>query len=121
LLVQCTVVTGKDRGSGTDADVFLEILGDAKSEQVPLAAGTEAFERGGTDVFQLQTDQLGNEVLGVVLSINNRGSDPDWQVSSILLENKETGRVRDIYTVRMAQYRCSARLLLSDSVLHKLP
>lgn len=92
--MQAVVVTGSARGAGTDADVYLEILGDLKSEQVTLAAGKEAFERGRTDTFQLQTDQLGSHVSGVVLSVNNRGFSPDWQVASVLLQNNGTGQVR---------------------------
>lgn len=51
-----TIVTGQDRGAGTDADVSVELFGTQGSfGPYQLAAKKGAYENGTHDVFRYET------------------------------------------------------------------
>lgn len=55
-----SVVTADLPGSGTDANVFITIFGEnGTSSERKLDSSENNFERGHTDVFQLQCVDLG--------------------------------------------------------------
>jgi len=57
------VKTGDEFGAGTDANVYIVLIGDkGKSGKLPLKsseAGGNKFERAQTDVFYLEMSDLG--------------------------------------------------------------
>ena len=63
------VKTGDVRSAGTDANVFLKIFGskgDTDSLKLRSSeAGSNKFERGRTDVFKLETTDIGKVGLAV--------------------------------------------------------
>jgi hypothetical protein len=54
------ITTGKIRGSGTDANVFVQLFGDqGETAVVTLPAVKGSFESGKTDVFTIQAKNVG--------------------------------------------------------------
>ena len=86
-----TIITGEERGAGTDSDVSVEIMGVAgKFGPYLLAAQKGGFETGMHDVFSVSTPDIG-QVVELALSHNDKGFGAAWQVDSAELENMITG------------------------------
>lgn len=60
------VKTGDVRGAGTDANVFIKMFGtkgDTDSMKLRFSeSNTNKFERGRTDVFKLETTDIGKVI-----------------------------------------------------------
>ena len=82
-----TVRTSDDRGSGTDANVWIVVrgeLGDTGRRKLDTSA--DNFQRGGTDVFLLEAPALG-EIRGVVVGHDDSGFGPGWKLDDVHVEN----------------------------------
>ncbi len=56
---QVTVITGDRKYAGTDANVFLEMIGkDGRSGEVELDDEKNNFERAMTDVFKVRRESV---------------------------------------------------------------
>ena len=81
------VVTGSDRGSGTDSNVFLTLIGaDGKlSEEVALdrSQNKNKFESGAADDFVLNFKNHIDEIAAIRLRSDDSGMGSDWQLSSV--------------------------------------
>jgi len=84
------VKTGNVRGSGTDANVFLDIVG-AKfaSGRRKLDNMWNNFESGQTDTFNIESIDVG-EIQKIVLGHDNSGAGPGWFCESVTITNTQT-------------------------------
>ena len=86
------VVTGNKTGSGTDANVFLTMIGEnGESPEFPLkdSQNRNKFERDQTDTFQLNTPDLG-QVYKISIRHDNAGLlNADWFLDRVEVENDE--------------------------------
>ncbi|XP_068955414.1 polycystin family receptor for egg jelly [Petaurus breviceps papuanus] len=84
-----TFYTGSRLGSGTRADVFLQLLGTEAASEVHCMSHPDftTFYRGSTDTFLLTTrSDLGN-IRAIRVWHNNEGSRPSWYLSRVKVEN----------------------------------
>ncbi|KAH0616380.1 hypothetical protein JD844_027425 [Phrynosoma platyrhinos] len=87
-----TIYTGSRLGSGTTADVFLELIGQngvsdihhIKHPQFPT------FFRASVDTFLLTTKYDLGEILTLHVWHNNGGSSPNWYLSRVKVYNVQT-------------------------------
>jgi len=85
-----TVVTGRKRGSGTDANVFINIVGtNGRVDNVSLDNSKNNFESGQTDKFQIQSLDLG-EIKEITIGHDNTGLGPGWFMDKVYIENDGT-------------------------------
>ncbi|MFD7815630.1 PLAT/LH2 domain-containing protein [Streptomyces sp. NPDC059785] len=96
-----TVVTGTEDGSGTDANVYITLLGEkpdgtaTSSGERELANSADNFEWGQVDVFNLETDDLG-PLTSLVIRHNNANGRPGWYLDRIIAED-ETHHSRYVF------------------------
>jgi hypothetical protein len=86
-------VTGKIRGAGTDANVFIRLFGDAdESPLLPCeqSANRNKFEAGQTDVFKMQMRWLG-KLQRVFVSHDGHGIGAGWYLDEMIVEDEESG------------------------------
>jgi lipoxygenase homology domain-containing protein 1 len=77
------VRTGDLKNAGTDANVFIVLIGTATRSKVRLGRGNSAeFERGNFDSFRIQAADVG-EIKGVRISHDNAGNKPGWFLESL--------------------------------------
>jgi hypothetical protein len=82
-----TVITGDRSGAGTDANVSIEIFGDkGKSGKQLLDNASDNFERGKSDVFGIETVDLG-KVQKIVIGHDNKGFGAAWFLEKVILTN----------------------------------
>eukprot|EP01051_Picozoa_sp_SAG22_P003134 SAG22_NODE_149_length_17456_cov_5.058363_9_plen_444_part_00 len=96
---EIVVKTGDYPMAGTDANVFIYIVGNAPStdddgvadsgEQLLDADGDE-FERGSLDRFVITCPDLGDEIETLRLWHDNTGLGPGWYVEEVKLVNKNS-------------------------------
>lgn len=82
------VITGDDKGAGTDANVFITIFGsngDSGKRQLTKKF-QNLFERGKTNRFILELLDLG-ELLRMHVEHDNSGLSPGWLLSRIEITN----------------------------------
>uniref|UniRef100_A0A6B2KZF9 PLAT domain-containing protein n=1 Tax=Arcella intermedia TaxID=1963864 RepID=A0A6B2KZF9_9EUKA len=81
-----TVLTGKKRGSGTDANVHCSIIGSLdKVENVLLDNAKNNFESGMVDKFKIQTCDLG-DLKEFIVWHDNSGLGPGWYLDRVYVE-----------------------------------
>ena len=85
-----TVYTGAGKGSGTDANVFLEMFGPGGqvSPKIQLEGGANDFERGAVDVFTIMSNPIG-EIQRIRIGHDNSGMGPGWFCDKVVIEGKE--------------------------------
>jgi hypothetical protein len=100
-----TVSTGLIRGAGTDANVFIQLIGrvdgvEAQSLVTPLngenAVKSEKshmnkFEHGHKDEFQLTVGEPLGDIFQIRIAQDGSGLAPDWYVTSISVAHEATG------------------------------
>lgn len=86
------VVTGFEKGAGTDANVFITIYGlNGDSGRRALRQKfRNLFERGKTNRFYLETLDMG-ELKKVKIEHDNSGLAPGWLVERVEITNSATG------------------------------
>uniref|UniRef100_A0A674DFU0 Lipoxygenase homology PLAT domains 1 n=1 Tax=Salmo trutta TaxID=8032 RepID=A0A674DFU0_SALTR len=87
-----SVFTSAEKGSGTDADVFLNIFGEhGDTGERRLDSDKDNFERGTEDKFTIETPNLGR-LKKITIGHNNRGSSAGWCLDKVVIDdmgNKE--------------------------------
>ncbi|KAM9858421.1 lipoxygenase homology domain-containing protein 1 [Aulostomus maculatus] len=82
-----SVFTADIKGSGTDADVFINVFGEfGDSGERRLDSGKNNFEKGTEDKFTIDAPNLG-KVRKITIGHNNKGSSPGWFVDKVILED----------------------------------
>jgi len=86
------VITGNVRGAGTDADVFISILGDkGKIDREKLSNDKDNFERGRVDNFGIKTIDIG-EIQNITIGHNGRGFGSAWFLDKVFVINEKTSQ-----------------------------
>uniref|UniRef100_A0A3B5AGE5 Lipoxygenase homology domains 1 n=1 Tax=Stegastes partitus TaxID=144197 RepID=A0A3B5AGE5_9TELE len=87
-----SVFTADMKGSGTDADVFLNIFGEnGDTGERRLDSDKDNFERGSEDKFTVEAPNLGR-LRKITIGHNNRGSSAGWFLDKVVIDdmgNKE--------------------------------
>ncbi|XP_030623777.1 lipoxygenase homology domain-containing protein 1 [Chanos chanos] len=87
-----SVFTADVKGSGTDADVFLNIFGEyGDTGERRLDSDKDNFERGTEDKFTIDAPNLGR-LRKITIGHNNKGSSAGWCVDKVVIDdmgNKE--------------------------------
>ncbi|XP_075870025.1 lipoxygenase homology domain-containing protein 1 [Nelusetta ayraudi] len=87
-----SVFTADMKGSGTDADVFLNIFGEyGDTGERRLDSDKDNFERGSEDKFTIESPNLGR-LKKITIGHNNRGSSAGWFLDKVVIDdmgNKE--------------------------------
>uniref|UniRef100_A0A8C4ECX3 Lipoxygenase homology PLAT domains 1a n=1 Tax=Dicentrarchus labrax TaxID=13489 RepID=A0A8C4ECX3_DICLA len=87
-----SVFTADMKGSGTDADVFLNIFGEnGDTGERRLDSDKDNFERGSEDKFTIESPNLGR-LRKITIGHNNRGSSAGWFLDKVAIDdmgNKE--------------------------------
>ncbi|XP_061409799.1 lipoxygenase homology domain-containing protein 1-like isoform X3 [Lethenteron reissneri] len=80
---EVTVRTGDVRGAGTDAAVFVQLYGErGKTEQKTLASRSDSFEKGATDVFKLEAEDVGR-LVKLRVGHDDKGLSSAWFLDSV--------------------------------------
>ncbi|GMH36686.1 hypothetical protein BSKO_04559 [Bryopsis sp. KO-2023] len=86
-----TVITSNIKRSGTDANVFLQLIGsDRQSQETKLSAGKEAFERGTKDKFQMKLPNVG-EIKELKLRHDGKTANDAWRPEMVVIKDAKTG------------------------------
>jgi len=85
-----TVVTGDRRGAGTSANVSVTLYGEKGNSGVRKLEGAKnPFARGGTDLFGIETIDLG-QLTKLRIGHDNKGFTPGWFLDKVIVENEAT-------------------------------
>lgn len=90
---QVSVKTSDVKGAGTDAEVFINIIGDGESGEHRLESRSNNFERNATDTFHIKTPPIG-EAVALDVWQTNKGFAADWHLDSITLTNTNSGVIK---------------------------
>uniref|UniRef100_A0A3Q2PVY7 Lipoxygenase homology PLAT domains 1 n=1 Tax=Fundulus heteroclitus TaxID=8078 RepID=A0A3Q2PVY7_FUNHE len=74
-----SVFTADMKGSGTDADVFINIFGEFGDTERRLDSDKNNFEKGTEDKFTIEAPNLG-KIRKITIGHNNKGSSAGWFV-----------------------------------------
>ena len=94
-----TVYTADCRGAGTDANVFIQLFGEAadgsgkeaSTDRIKLDDSANNFERAAVDEFQIKTVAL-DPISKIRLGSDNAGLGSAWKVDTVEVVNMGTGR-----------------------------
>jgi hypothetical protein len=78
---------GHEKGAGTDADITVRLMGlldRSCSTQHPLIGSREAFERSRTDVFTLESEDLG-PLTALEVSRTSTGHSHGWLCEQVVV------------------------------------
>lgn len=83
-MYQVKVITGDRRGAGTDANVSVVIYGDKGYSGQPkiLQTGANNFERGATDIFGVESSDLG-ELTKLRIGHDGTGFGSGWFLDKV--------------------------------------
>ncbi|XP_075875519.1 lipoxygenase homology domain-containing protein 1 [Nelusetta ayraudi] len=82
-----SVFTADVKGSGTDADVFINIFGElGDTGERLLDNNKNNFEKGTEDKFTIDSPNLG-KVRKITLGHNNKGSSAGWFVDKVIVDD----------------------------------
>ncbi|KAL0979113.1 hypothetical protein UPYG_G00180880 [Umbra pygmaea] len=82
-----SVFTSDAKGSGTDADVFINIFGEfGDTGERRLDNNKDNFEKGTEDKFTLEAPNLG-KIRKITMGHNNKGSSAGWFVDKVVLDD----------------------------------
>ena len=83
------VHTADVKYAGTDANVFVELLGaNGNSGRRPLSTSRDNFERGKKDVFFLEMPDLG-ELSAIKIGHDNAGLGPGWCLDRVIVSDED--------------------------------
>ncbi|XP_062602087.1 polycystin-1-like isoform X2 [Saccostrea cucullata] len=87
---QITVITGRDRGSGTTAHVGIKLYGEYGKSKERQLVKDGAFQRNCVDSFFIANDtNLGN-VHKIMIWHDNFGLDPSWHMKQVIIRDMQT-------------------------------
>jgi hypothetical protein len=105
------IYTSDVANSGTDANVEMVIYGDkGKTDEIPLKAKGDLFERGKCDKVKVETEDIG-EPFKIRVQHDNKGNAPGWHLDRIEAEN--------MMTKQRYMFRCN-RWLATDEDDHQI-
>ncbi|KAL6458734.1 hypothetical protein MHYP_G00322060 [Metynnis hypsauchen] len=82
-----SVFTADVKGSGTDADVFINIFGEnGDTGERRLDSDKNNFERGTEDKFTIEAPNLGR-IRKITIGHNNKGSSAGWFVEKVIVDD----------------------------------
>ncbi|XP_075705380.1 polycystin family receptor for egg jelly [Rhinoderma darwinii] len=83
-----TIYTGSGFGSGTTAEVYLEIMGTERNHRVLCLTfpGRQLFRRGGIDTFIFTTSYPLGDISKIRIWHDNTGNSPGWFLSRVKIE-----------------------------------
>ncbi|XP_066499349.1 lipoxygenase homology domain-containing protein 1 [Hoplias malabaricus] len=82
-----SVFTADVKGSGTDADVFINIFGEnGDTGERRLDSDKNNFERGTEDKFTIEAPNLGR-IRKITVGHNNKGSSAGWFVEKVIVDD----------------------------------
>ncbi|MBN3300355.1 LOXH1 protein, partial [Amia calva] len=82
-----SVFTADMKGSGTDADVFLNIFGEnGDTGERRLDNDKDNFERGTEDKFTIEAPNLGR-LRKITIGHNNKGSSAGWFLDKVIIDD----------------------------------
>ncbi|KAM4575790.1 LOW QUALITY PROTEIN: lipoxygenase homology domain-containing protein 1 [Odontesthes bonariensis] len=82
-----SVFTPDVKGSGTDADVFMNIFGEfGDTGERRLNNDKNNFEKGSEDKFTLEAPNLG-KIRKIAIGHNNKGSSAGWFVDKVVVDD----------------------------------
>jgi len=85
------VQTGNRDDAGTDADVFIQLIGaKGTSSEQQLDNQEDNFEKGKLDRFQLKMEDVG-WINSIRVSHNNENRKPGWYVDWVKVTNEDLG------------------------------
>eukprot|EP01048_Picozoa_sp_COSAG05_P003976 COSAG05_NODE_197_length_14521_cov_113.902995_1_plen_1885_part_00 len=85
------VTTGDRRGAGTDANVFIELVGSKGSSGTKkLDAQRSDFERGNTDMFRVECSTVLGALSKLRIGHDNAGWSPAWFLERVVVTNERT-------------------------------
>uniref|UniRef100_A0A3B4CPZ4 PLAT domain-containing protein n=1 Tax=Pygocentrus nattereri TaxID=42514 RepID=A0A3B4CPZ4_PYGNA len=90
VIYEVTVVTGDVQHAGTDSQIYVTVFGTyGTSEEILLPKLEDRFERGQSDTFNLELEDIA-PLRKMRVRIDGTGSRPDWFLDKIILHNLET-------------------------------
>ncbi|KAI3372735.1 hypothetical protein L3Q82_023197 [Scortum barcoo] len=82
-----SVFTADMKGSGTDADVFINIFGEfGDTGERRLDSDKNNFEKGTEDKFTIEAPNLG-KIRKITIGHNNKGSSAGWFVDKVIVDD----------------------------------
>ncbi|XP_054895001.1 lipoxygenase homology domain-containing protein 1 [Poeciliopsis prolifica] len=82
-----SVFTADMKGSGTDADVFINIFGEfGDTGERRLDSDKNNFEKGTEDKFTIEAPNLG-KIRKITIGHNNKGSSAGWFTEKVILDD----------------------------------
>ncbi|KAM9810394.1 lipoxygenase homology domain-containing protein 1-like [Neosynchiropus ocellatus] len=82
-----SVFTADMKGSGTDADVFVNVFGEfGDTGERRLDNDKDNFEKGAEDKFTIEAPNLG-KVRKITIGHNNKGSSAGWFVNKVVVDD----------------------------------
>ncbi|XP_056274884.1 lipoxygenase homology domain-containing protein 1 isoform X1 [Pseudoliparis swirei] len=91
-----SVFTADVKGSGTDADVFINIFGEfGNTGERRLNNDKNNFEKGTEDKFTIEAPNLG-KVRKITIGHNNKGSSAGWFVDKVVVDDMGNKMVYEI-------------------------
>jgi len=96
--LQVKVKTGKVKGAGTDANVFIQVYGEkGETERIPLKysiTNTNKFESGYLDIFNIDSKDVG-KIKKILIGHDNKGFGASWFLESV--EIIDLGSIEDFF------------------------
>ncbi|GCB61309.1 hypothetical protein scyTo_0014316 [Scyliorhinus torazame] len=90
-----SVFTGDVKGSGTDADVFINIFGEnGDTGERRLDNDKDNFERGNEDKFTIESPNLGH-LKKITIGHNSKGSSAGWFLDKVIIDDIGNKTVHD--------------------------
>uniref|UniRef100_A0A383W527 PLAT domain-containing protein n=1 Tax=Tetradesmus obliquus TaxID=3088 RepID=A0A383W527_TETOB len=91
-----TTYTSDVRGAGTDAAVWLELMGElegraTQSPRLPLDNSSNNFERGAVDSFLLKKQRCLGKLTAVRIGHDNKGMAPGWHLDHVEVVDDASG------------------------------
>lgn len=81
------VQTANTRGAGTDANVFINLIGEeGESGDKILESGQNDFERGEANEFVLEVPEMG-KLKSIKIGHDNSGPGAGWKLDTVFVEN----------------------------------
>jgi len=88
--LSCDCFTGTDHGAGTDANVWISIIGtEGKVEKANLDNDANNFETGQVDRFKVASLDLG-DIKQIIIGTDGSGVGADWQLDKVFIINEDT-------------------------------
>lgn len=86
------VTTGNSIGAGTDAHVYMKIIGTrgTTTEHELVGDSKDPFERGSKDTFLIRNVADVGEFKGIELKRDEAGWFPNWQLSRVLIRSSSS-------------------------------